>query len=601
MVEYKYKRNDIIMMQQIVKKDYFSLVVIALVGVTMACGAVLSSAQSMAESATASVTVGSACTLTATVNTAHSAEILAGTSRQDIGSTTLNTICNDSGGFAIYAIGYSGGEYGNNTMINQGDNTITFNTGTDTSGNSSWAMKLAQVTTGTYAATIDNSFNNYHVVPNEYIKVAHRNSATDAVSANPAVGTSVSLTYQSYIASTQIAGTYEGKVKFTMVHPATELPGDVPITCAANKICYSPNANSVEGTMGQQSVSGDNTEAMLLATNFSRKGYGFAGWSEDISAADHLSTATVYGPQETITTKSDHSTNGLSLYAVWIPSAGSIQNWSGCPSLQQGSVTALTDQRDNDTYAIAKLADGNCWMIENLRLDNTAEHNSDGALAQGYGTSSIYGNFSGLADPQNTITGDYAANSLYYSGVQEGTATIDIGTTNYPGTRIPRYNNNNTSTRANNPTSNIARMYSYGNYYNWPAAIADTTYYNTRDDRITTSICPSGWRLPSGGNSGSGVASGGFAYLSSQIGGTGADSAKAWRAYPNNFLLSGTFFGSGMDSLYRGERGHCWSSTVVNYMYVYVAQLQSSSMYPGTLSSTKGTGYNIRCIKLSSV
>ncbi|MBR0372552.1 hypothetical protein IJH72_01240 [Candidatus Saccharibacteria bacterium] len=30
------------------------------------------------------------------------------------------------------------------------------------------------------------------------------------------------------------------------------------------------------------------------------------------------------------------------------------------------------DERDNDTYAVAKLTDGRCWRIENLRL-NTAD------------------------------------------------------------------------------------------------------------------------------------------------------------------------------------------------------------------------------------
>ena len=42
---------------------------------------------------------------------------------------------------------------------------------------------------------------------------------------------------------------------------------------------------------------------------------------------------------------------------------------TGVLSAALSSVTALTDQRDGETYAVARLADGNCWMIENLRLD----------------------------------------------------------------------------------------------------------------------------------------------------------------------------------------------------------------------------------------
>ena len=88
--------------------------------------------------------------------------------------------------------------------------------------------------------------------------------------------------------------------------------------------------------------------------------------------------------------------HGLALYAIWVKSAGIMQEWNGCAGLNKGDVTALTDARDNDTYAVAKLADGKCWMIENLRLDNTADHNTDGSLSQGYNPS-----FIGLADPES--------------------------------------------------------------------------------------------------------------------------------------------------------------------------------------------------------
>ncbi|MBR3138397.1 hypothetical protein IKG38_00005, partial [Candidatus Saccharibacteria bacterium] len=180
------------------QKDFLFFVVLVLFSFLIISGIVLTSSGTSSASSTAdaAVTVGSACTMTATVDTPHNAEIPNGTNRTEIGTTTLNTICNDSGGFAIYAVGYSNNEYGNTTMINQADSNITFNTGTATSGsNSNWSMKLSQVTTGTFATTIDNSFNNYHNVPNTYTKVAHRDSATDAVSANPATGTSISATY----------------------------------------------------------------------------------------------------------------------------------------------------------------------------------------------------------------------------------------------------------------------------------------------------------------------------------------------------------------------------------------------------------------------
>ncbi len=600
-------------------------------GLTILTGAFLMSGDSAtyADSATATVTVGSACTLTATVNTAHTAEVPAGSSQTEIGSTTLKTICNDAGGFAIYAVGYTNNEFGNNKMSN---GTTEFNTGTGSSA-SNWNMSLSQVTTGTYATTIDGGFGSYSAIPATYTKVAHMDSVTDAVASANATGSSIDLTYGAYISSTQATGDYVGKVKFTLVHPATEIPAQ-PQTTQANKICYYANASTYEGTMGCQTISSSATSATLLASNFSRTGYGFAGWSDAYDYATNAS-ANFYGPQEYIifTAGQYSETNkGLSLYAVWVKSAGSIQSWNGCSSLTAAdqatnifsqSITALTDQRDSQTYAVAKLADGQCWMIENLRLESTNSDNSTGALAQGYGTSATYGDFAGLADAESanftadssSATAATTANSLYYAGTQSGTATIDISQTRYAGSRMPRYNNTNTSARASSPTTNSSAMYSYGNYYTWAAAMANTGYYNTTimtdgytpSEAANTSLCPTGWRLPYGRNTANskGTTAGGFSYLDTQLGGTGASSdssttptgdamSKAWRAFPNNFLYSGYFDTSSANV--RGSSGNYWSSTAGNNVTSYYLYLYSSYMTPGTGSVNKYYGNSIRCV-----
>ncbi|MBQ3436668.1 hypothetical protein IJG26_01815, partial [Candidatus Saccharibacteria bacterium] len=374
---------------------------------------------------------------------------------------------------------------------------------------------------------------------------------------------------------------------------------------------------------------------------FSRAGYGFAGWS-DVFDYETNPNAHFYGPQETITFTAGQYTgtnNGLALYAVWVKSAGSLQDTSkvatlcgtGTGSLTAAptdgtadldSVSALTDQRDNNTYAIAKLADGKCWMIENLRLESTNSDNSTGALAQGYGTSATYGNFSGLADAESTsFTSTYTANSLYYSGTQEGTASIDIGTSNLPAYRMPRYNNLNTQSRAqNSPNSNtfsddntIGGMYSYGNYYTWHAAIADLTYNGTDNSSVTnTSLCPAGWHLPKGGNKSNEANNDFWSLIVTGInGGTnpvdyesstkpyyagspeGANASKAIRAYPNNFLNSGFFSTSSVRS--RGSGGYYWSSTVNTNGYSYDLSLSNFNVFPGTMNDDKRYGYSIRC------
>ena len=590
------------------KLEFNYLLVWGLMVITISCGFVLVGSYVSADDVIDDVAINIpvACTMTGTVDTPHTANVESGTYVADIGTTTLKAVCNDANGFSIYAIGYSNQEYGNNKMLATVGGTLAptydITTGTAQNGNTSnWAMKLNSVT-GTYAPTILSDFDSYHAVPDTYTKVATRTAGTDAI-----VGANIQSTYAVYVTSTQPAGSYNGKVKYTMVYPNNADTPLQPQTTQAGQICYYPNGSNVEGTMGCQTVSTSATSATLLASNFSRAGYGFAGWS---TTHDYSDDTGFLGPQEYIEfTAGTYTGNndGLSLYAHWIKSVGSLQNWSGCPSLQSGAVTALTDQRDNETYAVAKLADGSCWMIENLRLENTAAHNSDGTLAQGYGTSSTYGNFSGLADAESTGFSDtYSANTLYSNDGSND--TINIGTSNYPAYRMPRYNNTNTSTRASSPTTNSSSMYSYGNYYTWHAAIADTTYYSS-GDHGTTSLCPVGWRLPIGNQS---TANMSFGKLSVELGGptdgaaanssstpTGAEMSRVFRSYPNNFLYSGLFSTSSAYS--RGNYGYYWSSTAGNIRNSYSLYLDSAYVSPGTDYVSKYSGTSIRCIVSPSV
>ncbi len=555
------------------------------------------------------ITIPESCSITSTLDTPHTATIPAGiysgnynsdghNYTNGIGQTTIKAFCNDSGGFAIYAIGYTNDTYGNTALVGPDNNNIA--TGTATSGGTSnWAMKIGAVS-GTYAPTIAGTYGSYSAVPSTYDKVASFNAVTDNTN-----GSSITTTYAAYIASNQQPGTYNGKVKYTLVHPASADTPLQPQVTDPGKICYYANANTYEGTMGCQTVSASATSITLLASNFSREGYGFAGWSKTF---DYSDSTGFLGPQEYIEFDAGTYTganNGLSLYAHWAKSEGNLQNWSGCSDLTSGAVTALTDQRDDDTYAVAKLADGNCWMIENLRLESTNSDNSTGTLAQGYGTSSTYGNFGGLADVESSnFSNSTTANTLYYSGTQSGTANIDIGATNDPASRMPRYNNTNTSARAtNNPKTNNTSMYSYGNYYTWHAAIADTTYYSS-GDHGTTSLCPKSWRLPIGDQSTVNIS---FGKLSVSLGGpangatadsssspTGTEMSKILRSYPNNLLRSGYFYTSSVVD--RGIYGNYWSSTAYTNLTSYYLYLYNEYVYPGTGSDYKYYGQSIRCI-----
>ncbi len=528
----------------------------------------------------------------------------------DSNTINVNVSTNASQGYVLTAT--SGTKTTNTDLVNQTNSAYKFSS---IATNASLSNLTTDNTWGySYSEDSGTNWSNYSGLPlDNDDEGATGKQLINTI--NPADNRTLQFKIAARASSDQAAGTYQNTINFYAV--ANPDPTLQPVSCPAGKICY--NANSltpVEGSMGQQSVSSNSI--MLLASNFSRSGYGFAGWADSTTY-----NGLRYGPHQTITVPDDINTNGLSLYAIWVKSAGDMQNWQNCEQLSIGEVTALKDVRDNNVYAVAKLVDGKCWMIENLRLDNTNSDNSTGVLAQGYGTSATYGNFSGLANPESeNFQNSTTANSIYYSGTQVGTANININTIDYPGSRFPRYNNRNTSSRDSNPNVNSKKMYSYGNYYTWPAAIADTAHYTTHNQDITgTSICPKGWKLPRGGDKtklelGSSDAWDLIViYLYNDVLPANYNSSttpyyavpeesepisKILRSYPNNFVYSGN-----MDQNYArsvGSHGAYWTSTKkmngssYSYGEAYHMFLDGFYVQPGTISTPGTTALSIRCI-----
>ena len=156
----------------------------------------------------------------------HTATIDPGIYRSEIGYTNFTVFCNDGDGFALYAIGYSNEEYGNTTLIGNGTGQ-TIATGIATSGSTSnWAMKMIKDTNGYQPnnLTIESapnvsgganaSFANYHTVPSVFTKVANYSASTDTT-----IGSKLQSTYAAFISSDQMADTYVGKVRYTLVYP----------------------------------------------------------------------------------------------------------------------------------------------------------------------------------------------------------------------------------------------------------------------------------------------------------------------------------------------------------------------------------------------
>ena len=404
--------------------------------------------------------------------------------------------------------------------------------------------------------------------------------------------------------------------------------------CSAGYICYDGNGgdDTILGTMNDQNVGTSATSAMLIAYNYKRLtddngtprvNYAFLGWSENPDAV--IGTDTIYGPMEDIafsTQKSGATTlasKGLTLYAVWVPKSATytMQNFSssvcssqltqikydstndkfytdGQSTLTAPSFIALEDTRDHDVYMVARLTDGNCWMLENLRLNESATNVT--TLSQGVG-----GSFTGLATSEDAnFSNSTTSNSLYNTG---------------NGYTMPRYNRNNTniggknvagtdlvaSYNANNAT---AQWYGYGNYYTWAAAKANTEAMTSVSvsNSTTTSICPTNWRLPIGNNS---TVTYSYGALSTSMGGTsaamntsstptGAVMSARIRHFPNNFVYSGSWNGTSAGN--RSTYGYYWSSTAYSSSLAYNLRFYSSNVRPGTYNDYKYVGYSVRCV-----
>ena len=423
----------------------------------------------------------------------------------------------------------------------------------------------------------------------------------------------------------------------TYTTPTTITPGD-SITLYAKwgpryTIVYNGNSSTggsmvSSGTELKHTNINEGSTVNLYAPNYWKTNYGFVGWSPS-STATVGGTDLIYGPNETISApaydkygQEISGTKTIPLYAIWLEadSNKTMQTFelADCQNMTQatydsttgkitapaGSVIALKDQRDNNVYTIARLADGKCWMTENLRLEaeNTVGNNqydssvTNQSLSQNYG-----GVFTGLDSSENANFTDSTTatpNNLYNSTNITGS---------YPGYRFPRYNNNNTKTSLTasyngTGSSTYYSWYSYGNYYTWATAMANTTYYSSAtgtsgSESAGTSICPTNWTLPT-----SGTTTKDFGTLSRSYDGSGENQSgtgtgdimsNRFRSFPNNFLYSGRFDGSSASN--RGSSGYYWSRSASNNGASYNLNLYSTYLNPSN-SGTKNYGFSVRCL-----
>ena len=251
----------------------------------------------------------------------------------------------------------------------------------------------------------------------------------------------------------------------------------------------------------------------LKKNAFVRDGYVFTGWKD----ADNNEYT-----DEQVMTELTESKTPLELYAQWeqtvqlvtfddaYSAAGktkvnnyytmqdmdnSICNAVTTPVNTDNSdamTTQLLDTRDNKVYGVGKLADGRCWLLDNLSLDLTDADVQDNLTED-------------TTNASNTTLG-YLKNGGGGGADQYAMSGAAIWTTSY-NYSIPYI----ITAYSDTTGSGGYEAGKYGIYYTYCAATAGSycyggspnyySYGNASGD-ATEDICPKGWRLPTSGNSG---------------------------------------------------------------------------------------------------
>ena len=510
------------------------------------------------------VRVNTFCSMTARINPGeeHTAVLVGGQYKDDIGVTTIQTFCNDPNGYAIYAIGYTDGDSGvasnKNTVLHSsvlGD-TYDIPTATNTSGDtSSWAMKLSSVS-GTYEPTIlsdDNgTFSDYHIVPQSYTKVADYTSNTDLAT----IGSNLTTTYAAYIKPDQPAGTYEGQVKYILVHPASNLGPDYyymqnvedwgPTIAVGQEVTAYDSRDNKTYTVRRMCMSGtgDNCameESMLWMTQ---------NLDLDLNSSVALNS---------IDTDLNGAGSGAYLDGYTVDSDGIIY-WT---PLYSTSKTIISG---------GYFTGPNGRNIAPFSADPDAEN-----------PSGIYWYFNGVFD--GTL---YNPDSCNVDGNQTCNFLNAMRQSDYFKKSPFEYNGSHGK---------------LGNYYNWSAAIAsnnsssfyqDTYNSNNVSDNPSNSICPSGWRLPT---MSSHVEYNEFMQLNDTYNGGDKTNIEGLIRDPVYMIAGGNTNENANPSLNgAGYYGGYWSSTTYDETKSYFLYFGGTSVGVSNTKYDRYFGLGIRCV-----
>ena len=460
------------------------------------------------------------------------------------------------------------------------------------------------------AADIDGLRNTWGISPEQYIdnNVLVDNSATDGTELYLPINTSTIIaktnTYNLSGAEDDYSMKIGARVDTNIPMGAYENTFVIKMVGngAVYTIDYVDATNTSSDIPAQQAGTTSSTNIALsqITPTTSMTKYFFIGWCS-VATSDNTCSGDIYQPGELFYL--DYTTdNSSTLYAMWdyLPTIDDLtfmQDLAPLSELGKASVRnsmtenqqyQLKDIRDpigNDeykTYYVAKLADGNIWMTQNLDHDivTTTDFYTHANTDLGYG-STIDTEAKWTAPVATRISTD--TTWINYATTPE---SYDIGDLCWNG--IIDDSTTTNCTQANNHLH-------LGNYYNWTAAVAmsDSSDYTNRDV-VSQSICPAGWTLPTA------TSDGDFYHLISGYGWNSDSYTMEGNYdpldYPLYFTLAGSKYSWGLSQIGQNSAFLSVNTSISGVLKMEPRVYASVVKIIPSNSSDRSLGESVRCI-----
>ena len=514
-----------------------------------------------------------------------------------VGKDTVTTETNSTTGFKLY-ISSNSTAATSNYLVSENDVSYSL---APTSGTISSADKLDN---NSWGYTLASEYGNDSTITasSRFIGVPLLNSENLLQTVTEAVPTGSGATLNVYYgvkANTAMpAGTYTASVVYTVLaegSPASD--GEVSVSPSTSALAGGSTLTIATGLytsandLGAVTVAVGGTSCSNLTQTTSASGSINLTCTLPAFAAAGWKTVNVYFPkfEKTYTlTEGVYYAPATLAELTSLPVASRyMQYMTGdiCDEMTEATSSnytsaqlQLTDLRDSNTYVVRKLADGNCWMVENLRL----------TLSDGYAVNVDNGSLTELTSSNSNLT-----TLVSWTG---------------GGTTEDSSNNTKWYSNINNP-DNLPKSYTFGTekseyddtdqykgvLYNWLVVTAGQGTYAVATDgqSVDDSICPYGWRLPAYGSASTDKS---WVKLLSYAGSSSDDSAwsEAVRSAPYSLIRAGAYNSKG-GNLAALTQSYFWTTTAASDENAY-----NLGLYPASVKTdynyAKGDGRFVRCV-----